>query len=85
MKEKTKQRMNDIKECFNWDSEASALTEAWDRGYDFLQKENNVFVKEILEEIGELSSKRLYRSKSCQLFSRRIKQIIKQKAGEDSI
>jgi len=46
MNKKTKQRLKDIKDCFNWDSEASALTESWDKGYDYCKKE----MKEIKNE-----------------------------------
>jgi len=49
MNKKTKQRLEDIKECFNWDCEASALTEAWDRGFDYAKKENKKIVEDIFD------------------------------------
>lgn len=58
MDKKTKQRLEDIRECSGWDSETDALTESWNRGYDFckIQMKNNFIdflfhVEESLEEI----------------------------------
>jgi len=48
----------------------------------FFEEDVKQTFKKILDEIEKLGNMRLYRSKSCQLFSRRIKQTIKQKAGD---
>ena len=48
---------------------------------EIVEKQDKEFIEDILNEIEKLSKLRLYRSKSCQLFSRRITKIIKNKLG----
>ena len=52
--DKREQRLEDIQECRYWDSETDALTEVWNRGFDFCKKETkNKLKQEVIKLIKE--------------------------------